>query len=181
MEKKVSIFRGFFTTDGFSILKKQLGPNNEDNLKSKSSSKNVIDSDESLNIEQQLDKNQASQRYNMRTRSNKEPELIEILTSSEEDEDKKNDKQIKKQSNGHQNTQMELFNEFRDETHSFRPWTILHTDIETQIYKYQKASKIAADFQFNISIGFIRFGSFQLDGGYAEFKSNKGITISSKS
>jgi hypothetical protein len=124
-----------------------------------------------------LDKNQASQRYNMRSRPNKEPELIEILTSSEEDDDKSNsnDKKVKKNSNG----QIELFNEFRDETYSFRPWAILHTDIECQSFKL-RSSKISSDFQFHISIQLIHFGSFHLKEGIAVFKSNKGISLSSK-
>jgi hypothetical protein len=80
----------------------------------------------------------------------------------------------------HRNTTNNKTNEFRDETYSFRPWTIQDTDIETQSFKL-KSSKISSDFHYNISIEFIRFGSFHLTGGFADFKSNRGISLITQS
>ena len=140
----------------------------------KKPSKMILNNEESSDHEE--DKNQ---RYAIRTRSNKEPEIIEILTSSDDEETNGENRQKRKDDEMHLRRDKIDFNEFRDETHSFRPWSILHTDIEAHNFKLNRP-KINSDFEFNISIQFVRFGSYLLNGGFAQFKSNKGISLTGK-
>ena len=122
-----------------------------------------------------MQKVQTISRYSMRTRSNKEPDLIELLSSDEENNEKNHINELQTNSIN-KNTDS---NECCDEIYSFRPWGVLYSDIESK--NFIQRSKIDNDFEISLPTEFFRFGSINLNVDMATFRSNKGILLSFKS
>ncbi len=140
----------------------------------------------------QLQKIQPSTRSNMRTRSNKEPELIELSSSDEDGNDdgsrmrreiKRNEHNNNNNGNDNQNSNDLDYkneqNQYIDEKYSFRPWSVLYSDIDTSDFK-SKLATIPGDFEFETSIGFVRFGCLVFNSGTILFRSSKGISLMTK-